>query len=171
MSNSVNHPQHYGGEDNKYEAIKIIEAWNCGFCLGTALKYLVRAGKKDQSKLIEDYKKALWYVQRAFTNQECVDVPKEGDYCLNSVLKGLIVCDDVKEVLKCVANNQLEPGIWALQYMTDHTLIGKALKIAEMWNLQDDFLESYNNYIWEGRLEDEAINMALYDWDLPLITQ
>lgn len=24
---SVNHPSHYGGADNPYEAIKVIEAW------------------------------------------------------------------------------------------------------------------------------------------------
>jgi hypothetical protein len=27
---SINHPQHYGGADNPYEAIKVIEAWNLG---------------------------------------------------------------------------------------------------------------------------------------------
>ena len=30
----VNHPPHYGGEDNPYEAIKVIDEWNLGFCLG-----------------------------------------------------------------------------------------------------------------------------------------
>lgn len=27
MSEQVNHPQHYGGKDNPFEAIKVIEAW------------------------------------------------------------------------------------------------------------------------------------------------
>lgn len=31
MSDAVNHPAHYGGEDNPYEAIKVIEAWKLGF--------------------------------------------------------------------------------------------------------------------------------------------
>jgi len=31
---SVNHPSHYGGKDNTYEAIKVIEAWDLDFCLG-----------------------------------------------------------------------------------------------------------------------------------------
>lgn len=64
MSDNVNHPSHYGGEDNPYEAIKVIEAWNLGFCLGNAVKYISRAGKKDKSKEVEDLEKAVWYLQR-----------------------------------------------------------------------------------------------------------
>jgi hypothetical protein len=45
VSESVNHPQHYGG-DTTYEAIKVIEAWELGFCLGNTVKYISRAGKK-----------------------------------------------------------------------------------------------------------------------------
>ena len=30
---SIDHPKHYGGEDNTYEAIKVIEAWELDFCL------------------------------------------------------------------------------------------------------------------------------------------
>ena len=41
----VNHPQHYGG-DTTYETIKVIEAWALDFCLGNAVKYISRAGKK-----------------------------------------------------------------------------------------------------------------------------
>jgi hypothetical protein len=58
----VDHPLHYGGEDNPYEAIKVIEAWGLGFNLGNTVKYISRAGIKDKSKEIEDLKKALWYL-------------------------------------------------------------------------------------------------------------
>lgn len=58
----VHHPQHYGGKDNPYEAIKVIEAWNLGFCLGNTLKYISRAGKKDDT--IQELEKALWYLKR-----------------------------------------------------------------------------------------------------------
>lgn len=58
----VNHPQHYGGKDNPYEAIKVIEAWNLGFCLGNTIKYISRAGKKDDT--IQELEKALWYLKR-----------------------------------------------------------------------------------------------------------
>jgi hypothetical protein len=59
----VNHPSHYGGETNIYEAIKVIDAWNLGFSLGNTVKYISRAGKKDSDKEIQDLEKALWYLQ------------------------------------------------------------------------------------------------------------
>jgi hypothetical protein len=62
---AVNHPAHYGGADNVYEAIKVIEAWDLGFCLGNTVKYISRAGKKNGSDtLLQDLKKAAWYLNR-----------------------------------------------------------------------------------------------------------
>lgn len=65
----VNHPDHYGGADSKYEVIKIIEAYNLGFHIGNVIKYLLRAGKKTSSQL-EDLKKARWYLDRYIKNIE-----------------------------------------------------------------------------------------------------
>lgn len=62
MADSVNHPAHYGGEDNPYEAIKVIEAWGLGFCLGNTVKYIARAGRKGSA--LEDLQKAAWYLNR-----------------------------------------------------------------------------------------------------------
>jgi hypothetical protein len=59
----VDHPSHYGGKDNEYEAIKVIDAWDLGFSLGNTVKYISRAGKKDPTKEIEDLKKALFYLE------------------------------------------------------------------------------------------------------------
>lgn len=50
---AVNHPAHYGGADNPYEAIKVITAWDLGFNLGNTVKYISRAGKKEDR---ENYK-------------------------------------------------------------------------------------------------------------------
>jgi hypothetical protein len=58
----VDHPKHYGGKDNPYEAIKVIEAWGLGFCLGNTIKYISRAGKKENT--LQDLEKALWYLER-----------------------------------------------------------------------------------------------------------
>lgn len=69
-SDSVNHPSHYGGADNPYEVIKIIEHYGLGFCLGNVLKYILRAGKKDPAKELEDMKKAVWYLQREVSYRE-----------------------------------------------------------------------------------------------------
>ena len=74
MSNheAVDHPEHYGGADNPYEAIKVIEAWRLGFCLGNAAKYIARAGKKGDKKedALEDLKKARWYLDREIAGLE-----------------------------------------------------------------------------------------------------
>jgi len=62
MSEAVKHPQHYGGADNTYEAIKVIDAWELGFHLGNTVKYVSRAGKKGDA--VEDLEKAAWYLAR-----------------------------------------------------------------------------------------------------------
>lgn len=62
MSDAVNHPSHYGGADNPYEAIKVIEAWGLNFHLGNTVKYISRAGKKDAT--LQDLRKAQWYLNR-----------------------------------------------------------------------------------------------------------
>lgn len=61
-SNTVNSPSHY--TDGEIEVIDYIEDKGLGFCLGNAVKYISRAGKKDQSKEVEDLQKAIWYIQR-----------------------------------------------------------------------------------------------------------
>jgi hypothetical protein len=61
----VNHPEHYKfGKNNEYEAIKVIDAWGLDkdFYLGNAVKYLSRAGKKDN--MVQDLKKAIWYIEK-----------------------------------------------------------------------------------------------------------
>ena len=68
MKEQVNHPSHYGGEGNPYEAILVIEAWQLGFCLGNTVKYISRAGKKGDR--LEDLKKAAWYLQREISKLE-----------------------------------------------------------------------------------------------------
>lgn len=67
ISDPVHHPAHYGGGDNPYEAIKVIEAWGLDFCLGNTVKYISRAGKKDGNSELQDLKKALWYLERRIT--------------------------------------------------------------------------------------------------------
>lgn len=72
MSDPVDHPQHYNqggpvGEDGtaQYEVIKIIEdlGWGFEFCMGNALKYVLRAPYKGAEE--QDLAKARWYLERA----------------------------------------------------------------------------------------------------------
>jgi hypothetical protein len=85
-TDAVDHPAHYGGADNPYEAIKVIEAWDLDFCLGNAVKYVSRAGKKvpnlgdalsdehntllARAAEVEDLKKARWYLDRAIRQRQ-----------------------------------------------------------------------------------------------------
>ncbi|MDH5541931.1 MAG: DUF3310 domain-containing protein [Nitrospinota bacterium] len=70
MGEKVDHPSHYGGKDNPYEAIKVIEAWSLGFNLGNAIKYISRAGRKEGSPPREDLKKAAGYLDREIKKHE-----------------------------------------------------------------------------------------------------
>lgn len=58
---TVQHPLHYGGGDDPYEAIKVIHAWGLGFDLGNVLKYIRRADSKGTP--IQDLEKAKFYLE------------------------------------------------------------------------------------------------------------
>ena len=60
QEDAVNHPTHYKG--NNLEVITVIEDFELGFHLGNAVKYILRAGKKNDR--IQDLKKAIWYLER-----------------------------------------------------------------------------------------------------------
>lgn len=68
MSDAVNHPSHY--TDGTIEVIEYIEDKKLGYCLGNAVKYISRAGKKDPAKEIEDLQKADWYIKRRIMELE-----------------------------------------------------------------------------------------------------
>jgi hypothetical protein len=68
MEDNVVRPKHYGGEANPHEPIKVIEHYGLGFCLGNAIKYILRADKKGS--LIDDLKKARWYLDREIQGLE-----------------------------------------------------------------------------------------------------
>lgn len=67
---NVNHPDYYGGENNTYEAIKVIDAWGLGFCLGNVVKYISRAGKKEGNSMIQDLKKAAFYLDHEINKMQ-----------------------------------------------------------------------------------------------------
>ena len=62
----VDHPSHYNM--GKYEAIDVIEDWQLNFNLGNTIKYISRAGHKDD--IVQDLKKALWYLEREIKRLE-----------------------------------------------------------------------------------------------------
>ena len=54
-------PDHYGGDQNPFEPIKVIQHYNLNFERGNAIKYILRAGKKNDE--IEDLEKAATYLK------------------------------------------------------------------------------------------------------------
>ena len=42
----------------------VIEDQKMPYHLGSAMKYICRAGKKDPAKTVEDLQKAVWYINR-----------------------------------------------------------------------------------------------------------
>lgn len=62
----INHPAHYN--TGRIEVIDAILDWRLGFCLGNVVKYVARA--RHKGKLLEDLKKAAWYLQREIEKLE-----------------------------------------------------------------------------------------------------
>lgn len=67
----VNNAPHYGGKDNPYEVVKVLEAWELdkSAYLWNTVKYIARSGKKTPDTLI-DLKKAEYYLKREIANRE-----------------------------------------------------------------------------------------------------
>lgn len=60
IANMIDHPSHYNR--GKIEVIDFIEDQGLSFHLGNVIKYIARAGSKDDK--LEDLKKARWYLDR-----------------------------------------------------------------------------------------------------------
>ncbi len=58
----VNHPKHYNDHPAGIECIDVIEHFS--FNIGTAIKYLWRAGLKPNASMETDLRKAIWYIER-----------------------------------------------------------------------------------------------------------
>ena len=66
INDPVNHPSHY--TYGKIEVIDYIEDKGFDFCLGNAIKYISRAGHKQNA--VEDLKKAIFYINREIKKLE-----------------------------------------------------------------------------------------------------
>ena len=63
---TIDHPSYYNKLNT--ECIDVVEHFD--FCIGSAIKYLWRAGLKDSEADLDDYRKAVWYIQRTITRLE-----------------------------------------------------------------------------------------------------
>ena len=87
---NVKHPSHYA-EGRKFEPKDVIRDWGLNFNLGNAVKYLARAGRKDD--VVQDLKKAQQYIQFEIDAIEAERAnavkPKEAEPKRNNGLYGL----------------------------------------------------------------------------------
>lgn len=69
----VNHPSHYTSDPSGVECIEICRV--LPFSLGNAVKYLWRAGKKNDE--LEDIRKAQWYIKDYMGPREIESWPED----------------------------------------------------------------------------------------------
>lgn len=61
LTAEINQPSHYAG-GREYEPIDVIHDWDLSFCVGNAVKYCSRIGRKGEGTSIKDLSKAIWYL-------------------------------------------------------------------------------------------------------------
>lgn len=66
----VHYPKHYNSHPSGVECISITRHYN--FAIGNAIKYLWRAGLKEDAK-VQDLRKAIWYIQDEINRLELID--------------------------------------------------------------------------------------------------
>lgn len=76
MSDAINQPSYYNRCG--VAVIDFIEDWDLDFSMGSFVKYICRAGKKDN--YVQDLEKAKWYIKR-FTERPIDPIlPEFGTY-------------------------------------------------------------------------------------------
>ena len=99
MGDVISNPDHYT-KGRKYEPRKVIEDWDLDFYLGNALKYIARAGRKDNA--VEDLEKAKQYLDFEIeklnnTQKICYTCAAFGErispgFCIMDALHGYTCC-------------------------------------------------------------------------------
>lgn len=85
MSDMVNRPDHYC-KGRQYEPLNVISDWDLNYRLGSALKYISRAGRKQDAA--EDLRKAVFYLEREIAALEGEQGPYTAAY--EDVLKDAV---------------------------------------------------------------------------------
>lgn len=109
MSDNVKHPSHYA-EGRKFEPKDVIRDWGLNFNLGNAVKYLSRAGRKDD--LIQDLKKAQQYIQfelEAIEAERAKAVKPTDPKCTTWSYKGVFGVDPITRALVVRELNTVKP--------------------------------------------------------------
>lgn len=128
MHDPVNHPDHY--TRYRREVIELTERLD--FCVGNAVKYILRAPFKGN--FVQDMEKALWYIERSARHP--IDIPLDVRHVAmefdNPVVNELLACYSKEFTLKEV-NRLLEvPRSMIRQQIVDHRLKESELRLAEL---------------------------------------
>lgn len=135
----IDRPSHYAA-GRKYEPIDVIEDWELGFNLGNAVKYLSRAGRKEDA--LEDLSKAVWYINREISRT----VPIRTTY------------EEVVEALTAEAND------WEFPHGLDDVVYYNSAEAGmdvddqklSHWETNNDdwmdFWDSDDDYMWDPSL-------------------
>lgn len=153
---AVNNPEHYGGKNNPYEAIKVVEAWGLDkdFYLGNVVKYISRAGKKNSDKELEDLEKAKWYLDRKIEKhkQNNIVVDNSEGEIFGVYYTPTNILDKVrKEQEKELISEKLEKALIKKQNISNE--ISNSIKVCFTlmkrdggYNSEKKQLETLNNY-------------------------
>ena len=144
----VNEPPHYKSKSG-VQCIDFTE--HMGFCVGNAFKYVWRAGEKIGSNKLEDLKKALWYVERAFSNTSLEPLPIVRDR-MELLDKAGALAGALKSMEQTTDPDDLTPKTEALGYLYACAVAAHEYELRS--HLRDAGLVLYD---WEGR-----VNYAKY---------
>lgn len=159
----INNPSHYA-EGRQYEPIAVIEDWQLNYRLGNAVKYISRAGRKQNA--IEDLRKAVWYIEREIETLEGTRSPYAVSY------------KDVLEDAAYEAANGSVPlyeyGVYVPRDIADHTSrAGWDAATADVDDQPLPFWDSDEDYMWDPSLgpidlTEAEVNEILKKKDLNL---
>ena len=75
MSTQIDHPDYYSPDT--VEVIDVIQAWHLDFALGSALKYIARAGRKPRASKEDDLRKAIWYLNFVIESRDMPNINRD----------------------------------------------------------------------------------------------
>lgn len=128
MNDPVNHPDHY--TRYRREVIELTERLD--FCVGNAVKYILRAPFKGN--FVQDMEKALWYIERSIRHPVDItlDVRRVAKEFENPVVDELLACYS-KEFTQKETKRLLEvPRSMIRQQIVDFRLKQSELRLQEI---------------------------------------
>ena len=128
MHDPVNHPDHY--TRYRREVIELTERLD--FCVGNAVKYILRAPFKDN--FVQDMEKALWYIDRSVRHPVDItlDVRRVAKEFENPIVDELLACYSKEFTQKEVKRLLEVPRSMIRQQIVDFRLKQSELRLAEL---------------------------------------